>query len=167
MIIGQWFRHIDCAPVRVIDYSTTIEPHWLFVIISTNSSNWLFTWVVKRVQSNNSHDWLFEWLIIQQRFDNDCLINQLAWLIFDNDWATLTICDYINEFIKLIIHLSSQASSIKQLAWLIIRVIDYSATIRQWLFNQPARVIDYSTMIKPHWLFVINQPTHHIDYSFK
>ena len=38
--------------------------------------------------------------------------------------------------------------------------------IRQWLFNQPARVIDYLTMIESHWLFGINQPTHQIDYSF-
>ena len=33
------------------------------------------------------------------------------------------------------------------------RVIDYSTMIRQWLFNQPARVIDYSTMIESQWLF--------------
>ena len=73
------------------------------------------------------------------------------------------------KLIKLIIHLSSQSSSINQLAWLIIRsqsssinqlagliirVIDYSAMIRQWLFEQPARVIDYSTMIESHWLFI-------------
>ena len=167
--------------------------------------------MVKRVQSTNSHDWLFGWLIIQQWFDNDCLINQLAWWLFDNDWATLIIhsssqsspinqlawliirvidystmirqwlfnqparvidrqwlshMDYswlINQLIKLIIHSSSQASPIHQLAWLIIRVIDYSAMIRQWLFNQPARVIDYLTMIESHWLFVINQLTHQID----
>ena len=166
MIIGQWFRHIDCAPVRVIDYSTTIEPHWLFVIISTNSSNWLFIWVVKRVQSNNSHDWLFAWLIIQQRFDNDCLINQLAWLIIRLWLSYIEFSWLINQLITLIIHSSSQGSSINQLAWLIIRVIDHSATIRHWLFNQPARVIDYSTMIEPHWLFVIDQHTHEIDDSF-
>jgi len=54
-----------------------------------------------------------------------------------------------------------QPSLINQLAQLIIR---------QWLSHidySPARVIDYSTMIEPHWLFVINQPTHQIDYSFE
>ena len=34
------------------------------------------------------------------------------------------------------IHSGSQASSINQLVWLIICVIDYSATIRPWLFSQ-------------------------------
>ena len=76
------------------------------------------------------------------------------WL-FDHDWVTL------------IIYSSSQSSPINQLEWSIIRVIDYSTMIRQWLFNQPARVIDYSTTIEPHWLFVINQPTHQIGYSFE
>ena len=56
----------------------------------------------------------------------------------------------------MIIHSSSQPNSINQLAWLIVRVIDVSAMIQQWLFNQPARVIDYSTMIDCH-----------IDYSFE
>ena len=54
-----------------------------------------------------------------------------------------------------------QPSLINQLAKLIIG---------QWLSHidfPPARVIDYSTMIEPHWLFVINQPTHQIDYSFE
>ena len=168
-------------------------------------SHWLFIRVVNRVQSTNSHDWLFGWLIIQRRFDYDCLINQLAWLII---WQWLSHIDYswlINQLIKLIIHSSSQSSSINQLAWLIIRVIDYfsndstrlfnqparvlfvinqpthqnwlfirvvnrvqstnsqdwlfvwliiSAMIRRWWFNQPARVIDYSTMIESHWLFI-------------
>ena len=103
---------------------------------------------------------LFVWLIIQQGFDNDCLINQLAWLII---WQWLSPIDYsglINQLIKLIIHSSSQPNSITQLARLIIRVIGYSTMIRQWLFNQPARVMDYSTMIEFHGLFVINPPTH-------
>ena len=95
------------------------------------------------------HCWLFLWLINQQWFNNDCLINQLAWLII-RQWL----------IVSLIIHSSSQSSSINQLAWLIIRVIGYSTMIRHWLFNQPARVMDYSTMIESHWLLVINQPTH-------
>ena len=88
------------------------------------------------------------WLIIQQWFDNDCLINQLAWLII-RQWLIVT----------LIIHSSSQSSSINKLAWFMIRVIGYSTMIRQWLFNQPSRLMDYSTMIESHWLFVINPPT--------
>ena len=82
--------------------------------------------------------------MIQQWFDNDCLIIQLAWLIF-RQWFNVT----------LIIHSSSQSSSINLLAWLFIRVIDYSTMIRQWLFYQPARVMNYSTMIESHWLVVI------------
>ena len=138
-MIRQWSFN---QPARVIDYSTMIKSHWLFIR------------VVNRVQSTNSHDWLFGWLIIQQWFDNDCLINQLAWWII---WQWLSHIDYswlINQLIKLIVHSSSQSSSINQPAWLIIRVIDYSTMIRQWLFNQPARVIDYSTMIESHWLFI-------------
>ena len=102
--------------------------------------------------------------------DNDwvtLIIRQLAWLII-RQWLSHT--DYswlINQLIKLIFHSSGHASSINQLAWLIIRLIDYSTMIRQWLFNQPARVIDYSTTIEPHWFFVINQPTHQIGYSFE
>ena len=159
-------------------------------------SHWLFIRVVNRVQSTNSHDWLFGWLIIQQWFDYGRLINQLAWWII---WQWLSHIDYswlINQLIKLIIHSSSQSSSINQPAWLIIRVIDYSTMIRQWLihmecswvqstnlhdwlfgwliilqwfdknclinqldrlillFNQPARLIDYLTMIESHWLFI-------------
>ena len=139
---------------------------------STNSSNWLFIRLVNRVQSTNPHDWFFVWLIIQhdstmhcwlslwfiiqQWFNNDCLINQLVWLII-RQWLIVT----------LIIHSSSQSSSINQLAWLIIRVIGYSTMIRRWLFNQPARVTDYLTMIESHWLFGVNQLTHQIDYSFE
>ena len=112
--------------------------------------------------------------MIQQK----CLINQPAWLTI-RQWLIVT----------LIIHSSSQSSSINQLAWLIIRVIDYSTMIRQWLFNQPARVIDYSTRLKSHWLFassrdwwfdndwgtliirqlawlIIRQWLSHIDYSW-
>ena len=131
-------------PARVIDYSTMIESHWLFIR------------VVNRVQSTSSHDWLFVWLMFQQWFNNDCLINQTAWLTFLQRLV-----------VTLIIHSSSQSSSINQLAWLIIRVIDYSTMIRQRLFNQPARVIDYLTMIESYSLFWVNQPTHQIDYSFE
>ena len=154
MIIGQWFSHIDCAPVRVIDYSTTIEPHWLFVIISTNSSNWLFIWVVKRVQSNNSHDWLFEWLIIQQRFDNDCSINQLAWLIIRLWLSHIDYSWLINQLTTLIIHSSSQGSSINQLAWLIIRVL-----IIQQRFDIDCLINQLAWLIIRQWLS-------HIDYSW-
>ena len=59
------------------------------------------------------------------------------------------------DWVTLIIHSSSQSSPINQLAWMIILVVDKSATIRQWLFNQPARVIDY-------WLF--NQSARVIEY---
>ena len=107
------------------------------------SCDWLFN------NDSTMHCWLFLWLIIQQWFNNDCLINQLAWLII-RQWLIVT----------LIIHSSSQSSSISQLAWFIIRVIGYSTMIRHWLFNQPARVMDYSTMIESHWLFVINPSTH-------
>ena len=130
-------------------------------------SHWLFIRVVNRVQSTNLHDWLFVWLIIQQWFHNDCLINQLAWLMI---WQWLCHIDYSGlrkKLIKLIIHSSSQSSWINQPARLIIRVIDYSTMIWQWRFNQPARVIDYLTMIDSHWLFGVNQPTHQIDVLFE
>ena len=95
--------------------------------------NWIFIRVVNRVQSTNPNDWLIVWLIIQQWFDNDCLINQLAWLII---WQWLSHIDHsglINQLIKFIIHSSSQLSWINQPAWLIIRVIDCSTMIQQWL----------------------------------
>ena len=136
-MIRQWLFN---QPARVMDYSTMIESHWLVVINPPTHQNWLFVRVVNRAQATNPHDWSFGWLIMQQRFDNDGLINQLAWLII-RQWLTVT----------LIIHSSSQSSSINQLAWLIIRVIGYSTMIRQWLFNQPPRVMDYSTMIESHW----------------
>ena len=152
-MIRRWLFN---QPARVMDYLPTIESRWLFVIHLPTHQNWLCIRVVNRVQSTNPNDWLFVRLIIQQWFDNDCLINQVAWLII---WQWLSHIDFsglINQLIKFIIHSNSQPSSINQLAWLIIRVIDYSAMIQQWLFNQPARVIDYSTMIDCH-----------IDYSFE
>ena len=117
-------------------------------------SHWLVIRVVNRVQSTNSNDRLFGWLIIQPWFDNGCLINQLAWLIIRQLLSHIEYSWLINKLMKFMIHSGSQASSINQLAWLIICVIDYSATIRQWLFNQPARVMDYSTMIESHWIFI-------------
>ena len=152
-MIRQWLFN---QPARVIDYLTMIEPHWLFVINQPTHQNWLFIRVVNRVQSTNPHDWLFVWLIIQQWFDNDCLINQLAWLIIRQWLSHIDYSGLINQLKELIIHSSGQPSSINHLAWLIFREIDYSATIQQWLFNQPARVIDYSTMIDCH-----------IDYLFE
>ena len=160
--IRQWLFN---QPARVIDSSTMIESHWLFglnqptheidysfvLTIEFNqptrtidySCDWLFN------NDSTMHCWLFLWLIIQQWFNSDCLIKQLAWLNI-RQWLIVT----------LIIHSSSQSSSINQLAWLIIRVIGYSTMIRHWLFNQPARVMDNSTTIESHWLFVINPPTH-------
>ena len=128
-------------------------------------SHWLFIRVVNRVQSTNLHDWLFVWLIIQQWFDNDCLINQLVWLIIWQWWSHIDYSGLIKKLIKLIIHSSSQSISINQPPRLIIRVIDYSTMIRQWLFNQPARVIDFLTMIESHWLFGVNRPSHQTEYS--
>ena len=126
-MIWQWLRHIDYSPARVIDYLTMIESHWLFVRVviraqSTNhvlllgviiqparvidystmiESHWIFIRVVIRVQSTNSHDGLFVRLITKQWFDNDCLINQLAWWII---W----------QWVTLIIRSSSHSSSINQ-----------------------------------------------------
>ena len=103
-------------------------------------------WLFNRVSSTSSRNWLF---------DNDrvtLIIRQLAWLI---TWQWLSHIDYswlINQLIKSIIHSSSQSSSINQLAWLIIRVIDYSAMIRQCSINQLA------------WLSIW-QWLSHIDYS--
>ena len=136
LIIRLWLSHIDYS--WLINQLTTLIIH----SSSQGSSINQLAWLIIRV------------LIIQQRFDIDCLINQLAWLII-RQW--LSHIDYswlINTLMKLMIHSGSQASSINQLAWLIIRVTDYSAMIRQWLFDQPARVIDYSTMIISHWLFI-------------
>ena len=131
-------------PTRMIEYSCD----WLF----SNDSTMI-------VQSTGSRDLLF---------DNNCstefsqparvidyslndrvtlIIRQLAWLTIRQWLSHIAYSSLIDQLIKLIIHSSSQSSSIKQLAWLIIRVIDYSVMIRQWLFNQPARVIDYSTII--------------------
>ena len=151
-----------------------IEPHWFSWLInqliklvihsssqssSINQLAWVIIrqWLFNRVLSTSSRNWLLhnDWVTL--------IIRQLAWL---NIRQWLSHMDYswlINQLIKLIIHSSSQASPIHQLAWLIIRAIDYSAMIRQWLFNQPARVMDYLTMIESHWLFVINQLTHQID----
>ena len=51
------------------------------------------------------------------------LIIQLA---LSRNWLShIDISWLINQLIKLIIHSTSQPSSINQLAWLIIRVIDY------------------------------------------
>ena len=107
-------------------------------------SHWLFIRVVNRVQSTNLHDWLFGWLIIQQWFDNDCLINQLAWLI---------IWQWLSHWLFVINQPTHQN-------WLFIRVVNrvQSTNSHEWLcdndysteFNQPARVIDYSTMIESH-----------------
>ena len=131
-MIRQWLLN---QPARVMDYSTMIESHWLFVINLPTHQKWLYVRVVNRAQATNSHDWLFVWLIIQQWFDNDGLVNQLAWL---NIWQWLSHIDYsglINQIIKLIIPSSSESSSINQTAWLIIRVIDCSTMIQQWLIH--------------------------------
>ena len=148
MIIRQWLSRIDKSPAGVIDYST----------MSHIDYSWLINKLIKLIihsSSQSSSINQIAWLIIRQWFDNDWLINKLAWLII-RQWLIVT----------LNIHSSSQSSSINQLAWFIIRVFDFSTMIRQWLFNQPARVIDSSTMIESHWLFGLNQPTHEIDYSF-
>ena len=112
-------------PARVIDYSTMIESHWLFIR------------VVIRVQSTNSHDGLFVRLITKQWFDNDCLINQLAWLIIrqwlsHTDYSPARVVDDLtmieahwlfassrdrlfgNDWVTLIIRSSSHSSSINQ-----------------------------------------------------
>ena len=137
---------------------------------STNSSNWFFIRLVNRVQSTNLHDCLFVWLIIQQGFDNDCLINQLAWLII---WQWLSHIDYsglINQLIKLIIHLSSQSSSINQSARLIFRVIDYSTMIHQCIVDY-SRDILFDNDWLSHWIFirVVNrvQSTNLHDWLFR
>ena len=96
-MIRQWFFS---QPARVMDYSTMIESHWLFVINPPTHQNWLFVRVVNRALATNPHDWLFVWLLIQQWFDNDCLINQLAWWII-RQW--LSAVDYswlIHQLIK-------------------------------------------------------------------
>ena len=159
-----------CIRDRVIDYSTMIR-QWLFnqtarVIdrqwLSRIYYSWLINQLIKLVihsSSQSSSINQLAWVIIRQwlfnRVESTCSRNSLL----DNDWVTLIIrqlawliirqllshTDYswlINQLIKLIFHSSGQASSINQLAWLIIRLIDYSTMIRQWLFNQPARVID-------------------------
>ena len=135
-MIRQWLFN---QPARVIDYSTMIEPHWWFVINQPTHQNWLFIRVVNRVQSTNSHDWLF--VVNRVQSTNWLFASSRDWL-FDNDWVTLIIhassqSSSINQLIR------SQSSSIDQLAGLIIRVIDYSAMIRlawviirQWLFNR-------------------------------
>ena len=167
-MIRQWLFN---QPARVMDYSTTIESHWLLVTNPPTHQNWLIVRVVNRAQATNPHDWLFVWLIIQQGFDNDCLINQLAWL-FDNDWFTMIIRGWsTNSSNWLFIRLVNLVQSTNPNDWffvrliiqkwfnnalLIIPVIDYSAMIQQWLFNQAACVIEYSTMIDCH-----------IDYSFE
>ena len=141
------------------------------------------TMIIQPTLINPSRNWLL---------DNDwvtLIIRQLAWLIIRLWLSHIDYSWLINQLITLIIYSSSQASSINQLEWLIIRVIDYSTMIRQWLFNQPARVIDYSTRLKSHWLFassrdwwfdndwgtliirqlawlIIWQRLSHIDYSF-
>ena len=138
-MIRQWLFN---QPARVMDYSTMIESHWLVVINPPTHQNWLFVRVVNRAQATNPHDWSFGWLIMQQRFDNDGLINQLAWLI---NWQWLSHIGYsglINHLIKLIIHSSSQSSSINQPARLIFRVIDFLTMIQQ-------SIVDYSC----EWLF--------------
>ena len=100
------------------------------------------------------------WLIIQQRFDNDCSVNQLAWWII---WQWLSHIDYswlINQLIKSIIHSTSQSSSINQPARLIFRVIGYSTMIQQcivdyscdWLFSNDSTMIVKSTSLRD-WLF--------------
>ena len=50
-----------------------------------------------------------------------------------------------------------QPSSINQLAWLIIRVIDYSAMIRQWLFNQCNWLLEWIINWWVDWLITNNQ----------
>ena len=138
-MIREWILN---TPARVMDYLPMIESNWLFVINPPTHQNWLFVQVVNRAQATNPHDWSFGWLIMQQRFDNDGLINQLAWLI---NWQWLSHIGYsglINHLIKLIIHSSSQSSSINQPARLIFRVIDFLTMIQQC-------IVDYSC----EWLF--------------
>ena len=161
-MIRQWLFN---QPARVIDYSTMIEPQWVFVII-----NQLIKLDIHSSSQSISIN-LLAWVIIRQWLFNRVVSTSWRNCLLDNDWVTLIMCqlacliirhwlshiDYlwlINKLMKLMIHSGSQASSINQLAWLIICVIDYSATIRQWLFSQPARVMDYSTMIESHWIFI-------------
>ena len=115
---------------RVIDYSTMI--HQCIVdysrdILLDNDwlSHWIFIRVVNRVQSTNLHDWLFGWLVIQQWFDDECLISSRDWL-YANDLVPLIIRDSSTNSSKLIIHSSSQSSPINQPAY------DCSC---DWLFN--------------------------------
>ena len=93
------------------------------------------------------------WLIIQKWFDNDCLINQLAWLTF---WQWLSHINYsgiINQLIKLNIHSSSQSSSINQSARLIFRVIDYSTMIHQCIVDY-SRDILFDNDWLSRWIFI-------------
>ena len=153
-------------PARMIDYSTMIESHWLFA----SSRDWFFDndWVTLIIHSSSQSSAINQlaWMIIRQWLFNRVKSTSSRNWVFDNDWVTLIIrqlawliirqwlshIDYswlINQLIKLIIHSSSQSSSINQLAWLIIRVIDHSTSspsgsinqlawviIRQWLFNR-------------------------------
>ena len=160
-IAGVIIRQVIIQPARVLDYSTMIESHWLFIR------------VVIRVQSTNSHDGLFVRLIIQQWFDNDCLITQLAWLIIRQwlshiDYSPARVIDYSTMiephwlieshwlFIRVVNRVQSTNSHEWLFGWLII-----STMIRQSLINQPARIIRQLA-----WL-IIRQRLSHIDYSLE
>ena len=149
-MIRQWLFY---QPAQVMDYSTMIESHWLVVINPPTHQNWLFVRVVNRAQATNPHDWLFVWLIIHQWFDNDCLINHLAWLII---WQWLSHIDYsglIKKLIKLIIRVVNRVQSTKAHDWFFAWLI-----IQQWFINALLiiRVTYYSTMTDCH-----------IEYSFE
>ena len=148
--IRQWLFN---QPARVIDYLPMIESHWLFVINPPTHQNWIFIRVVNRVQSTNPNDWLIVWLIIQQWFDNDCLINQLAWLII---WQWLIHIHYsglINQLIKLIIHsVVNRVQPTSSHDWLFGWLV-----IQQW-FDDDCLINQLAWLIIWQWLS-------HIDYS--
>ena len=143
--------------IRVIDYSAMIRQclinqlAWLIIRqwLSHIDYSWFINQLIKSIIHSSSQSssinqlaWLIIRVIDYSAMIRQWLINQLAWLII---WQWLSHIDYswlINQLIKLIIHSSSQSSSINQPAWLIIRVSS---------INQPAwliiRVIDYSTTV--------------------